>query len=211
MRSCRVWVAPALALSWLGCTSLGGMPTATSPSKSEFEDFAGDGQLPVYGARPSDPGPELYRRAEAIPRLTNFLRGQGFPDYLEVEGRRGRDLQVVLTYARASNPPKGRIVLEQTGDGRWFARSERAPRPRSSEPPQPPSRPPPRLEKQEELPSGGEAAADEPTPAIEEDDPDCSAELPLATATQQLDCPIEPEREDCARLCRSCEPYEWCP
>lgn len=190
--------ALGLALSGLlalaGCAAQqGAKPSSSGPVYERYKNL---GELPVQGASVGDPGPRVFASVTSVPRLRTFLGEQGTPDSLEVLEPAGEALRIHLNYKRNGR----RIVLERV-DGRLSAyaptRLDGSPLGRRPPPPTDPAQPPPPVE--EEVVT---EAVDE-TPALPGD-----ASMP--TELQALECPIDPERVDCARLCVPGARHEWC-
>lgn len=176
-------------------------PAPVEPGIPAYERYKNVGPMPVAGQDPGDPGPRVFASVTAVPRLRAFLRSQGTPDNLEVLQPRGENLRIHLNYERRDR----RVVVERV-EGRLSAYAPTrldgsplgaGPPPESEPPAEAPERTPP------EEPQAAPPPP-EPAPPVPED-------VPLATELQTLECPIDPQRADCVRLCVPGAPYEWCP
>jgi hypothetical protein len=195
-----------LALSGLlaitGCVSQqAGAPAPVLPAYEQFKNL---GPMDVAGEDPGDPGPRVFDSVNAVPRLRAFLSAQGTPDSLEVLEPSGGNLRIELNYASRDR----RIVVERV-DGRLTAYApthlDGSPLGSASSPAPSSARP----SASEPAQAEQQAAGETPSPSQEQEAP-VPEEVPMATELQSLECPIDPLRADCARLCVPGAPYEWC-
>jgi hypothetical protein len=192
---------PLLPLVLGGCELFPFKPDSRPPPSQSYEDYVGKGPFPVHGATARSAGPQLFQQVLKAPQLTQFLRSQNTPDTLEVvEGENG-NLQVVLVYSRDSNPPERRIVIERVEN-----RLTAYPPTRLDGSPLGSGRPEPGATQPEPQPEPA------PTPRVTPEVIEAPAgEMPNPTEIQMLECPIDPEREDCRDFCIHGGSYEWCP
>lgn len=199
MRRTALGLALSGLLAITGCVSQQGGPPA--PVLPAYEQYKNLGPMDVAGEKPGDPGPRVFDSLNAVPRLRAFLSAQGTPDSLEVFEPSGGNLRVELNYASRDR----RIVVERV-EGRLTAYApthlDGSPLGSTSSP-EPASRPAPSKPVEEEQQPTGEATAQPEEAPVPED-------VPMATELQTLECPIDPLRADCARLCVPGAPYEWC-
>jgi len=175
----RLLASSAVALALAGCTHVG---PALQPKP--WDMYGGAGQLRVYGAPRTAPGPRIFRALQREPTLARLLDEQGEPDSVEVIGDRLDPKRVVLTYRRDDAAPPRRIVLEPTRQGYVAG----APEVRRTE----------RVVRREEIPAPQQHETAAPCK-------DCAP-----TAMQRLECPIDRRRSECRAFCVPGASYEWC-
>lgn len=168
-----------------------------------WSGYVNEGPLPVDGAGADAPGPSIFRYVARQPALAGFLREQGPPSSLEVARRGGEPIRILLAYPEREGDCRIRLERAAGGDGRWSASLPSCPSaPRAT--PAPERRAP---EREDAPPPGGGPVRESEGPS-ETAAPSRACSPP--TAVQRLECPIDPDREDCAALCRCDDGLEWC-
>lgn len=188
-RSARA-LGPLAAAALLACAAPeSGWPLlgAPEPPTRPWAGFENAGPLPVADAGENAPGPAIYRHVARQPTLSGFLREQGPPATLEVTRREGGPLRVLLRYSERGGRCPIRLERTREGDARWSASLPDCPGARRATPPR--------------APEPSEPAGATPAPAEACRPP---------TEVERLECPIDPEREDCAALCRCDGSLKWC-
>lgn len=162
----------------------------TSPifSPKPWDKFADGPPMQVYGSDPGSDGKAIFAALKDEPDVGPFLAREGEPDTLQIVGGRFDAKQVILMYTRRGAGSPRRVVLYPTADGLI----PRAPEPLAIETPTPTRTRPARRRSPRP-----QAMA---TPAA----------MPVPSAVQRLECPIDPSRPDCQALCVPGATFEWC-
>ncbi|MCG8588459.1 MAG: hypothetical protein MJE66_04140 [Proteobacteria bacterium] len=211
----RCGLAGALvALATLaGCAGLNLPGSSDAAASRSWTCCVGHGELPVREAPETAPGRRIFAEMTASPALSHwFLRENGVPDTIEVV----EQVDAVRLVLRYKSGAPGRRIYVDLREGRWSAHLPTAlngsplvrttpKRPRAR--PQPPApvaaSEPPAPVAINELPATA-TAPPQPQPA-----PPPEPVLPDPTPEQEDYCPIDPDREDCARLCQTGD-FDWC-
>lgn len=190
------------------------LPLAVEPPP-EVAAHLGEGPLAVYGANVYSPGQEIYKALRQEDSLMAFLACQGEPDRVEVRENEspGAAPLIFLEYTRRGLAQHGTVELEPNRSGYYMAHPiDPSSRLKSAKPAEPvhPRQPAPKPKPAPKPTTPSPEPEPELEPAAPVEPAEAAPAIPEPTPAQQDECPIEPWRSDCRKLCVPGAEFEWC-
>ncbi len=196
-------------VSWLGmlcivlaltdCGPGRRLPRPPGAPDNIWDDFPNT-VLEVYGTDPGTSGQLVYQALKKQPELTGFFAALPEPDAIYVIGRAWIHKRFEIYFKRGPGAPF-EIALDRTKEG--YVPSARRPYTPGTDaadvstpaPAPDPTPEPVRSPTRTKRPSASQTAAAPATPKV-------------PSATQKIECPVQPSRADCKSFCPGT--WSWC-